>query len=179
MVRLLDANLAHYARQIERDLGVSVAELPGAGAAGGLGAAMYAFLGAELRPGIEIVTAAVGLESVVADADLVITGEGRIDSQTVHGKTPIGVARIAKRHGKPVVGIAGCLTPDVGVVHEHGIDAVFSVLYRSCTVEEAFAEAADNVRLASRNIAAVIRLSLDLPDQRARPASRLESDGIA
>jgi glycerate 2-kinase len=158
MVRLLDANLTHYAKQIQADLGIVVAELPGGGAAGGLGAAMFAFLGAELRPGVEIVTNAVGLDDIVADADLVITGEGRIDSQTIHGKTPIGVARVAKRHGKPVVGIAGCLSPDVGVVHAHGIDAVFSVLYQSCTVEEALAQASDNVRLASRNIAAVIGL---------------------
>jgi glycerate kinase len=159
-VRLLDANLTHYARRIQADLGIVVAELPGGGAAGGLGAAMFAFLGAELRPGVEIVTNAVGLDDIVADADLVITGEGRIDSQTIHGKTPIGVARVAKRHGKPVVGIAGCLSPDVGVVHAHGIDAVFSVLYQSCTVEEALAQASDNVRLASRNIAAVIGLSV-------------------
>ncbi len=162
MVRRLDAGLAHYARQIERDLGLSVADLRGGGAAGGLAAAAYAFLGAKLRPGVEIVATAVGLEGVVADADLVITGEGRIDSQTVHGKTPIGVARIAKRHGKPVIGIAGCLTADVGVVHAHGIDAVFSVIYRPCTVAEAFAEAADNVRLTSRNIAAAIKLGRGL-----------------
>ncbi|HTH16579.1 MAG TPA: glycerate kinase [Magnetospirillum sp.] len=158
MVRQLDDNLAHYAKIIQRDLGVAVATLPGAGAAGGLGAAMCAFLGADLRPGVEIVTNAVGLEQLVVDASLVITGEGRIDSQTIHGKTPIGVARVAKRHGKPVVAIAGCLTRDAGVVHAHGIDAVFSVLYRSCTVEEALAEAADNVRQAARNIAAAIRI---------------------
>jgi glycerate 2-kinase len=169
MVRQLDANLAHYARLIERDLGISVAELPGGGAAGGLGAAMFAFLGADLRPGIDIVTTAVGLDSVVADADLVITGEGRIDSQPIHGKTPIGVAQVAKRHGKPVVGTAGGLSADVGVVHAHGLDAVFSVLYRACTVEEAFAEAADNVRLASRNVAAVFRLGLCLGDSGIAP----------
>ena len=162
MVRRLDANLVHYARVMERDLGLSVADLRGGGAAGGLAAGMYAFLGAKLRPGVEIVTAAVGLEGVVADADLVITGEGRIDSQTVNGKTPIGVARIAKRHGKPVIGIAGSLTADVGVVHGHGIDAVFSVLYRPCTVAEAFAEASDNVRLTSRNIAAAVKLGVGL-----------------
>jgi len=162
MVVLLDENLARYARVIGRDLGVQVDSAPGAGAAGGMGAALLAFLGAELRPGIEIVMEAVGLEGSIRDADLVITGEGRIDSQTVHGKTPIGVARLAKRHGKPVLGIAGCLSTDVGVVYEHGIDAVFSVISRAGTVAEALNDAAANVRAASRNIAATLKVALGM-----------------
>jgi glycerate kinase len=158
MVRQLDANLAHYAEKIQSDLGIAVADLPGGGAAGGLGAAMFAFLGAELRAGSAIVMNAVGLADVVADADLVITGEGRMDSQTIHGKTPIGVAEVAQRFGKPVIAIAGCLSADAGAVHDHGIEAVFSVLSRSCTVEEALAEGADNLRITARNVAAVLRL---------------------
>ncbi|TYF62630.1 glycerate kinase, partial [Enterobacter hormaechei] len=75
------------------------------------------------RPGIEIVTDVLHLADIVADADLVITGEGRIDSQTVHGKVPVGVANVAKKYHKPVIGIAGSLTRDVGVVHQYGIDA--------------------------------------------------------
>jgi glycerate kinase len=86
-----------------------------------------------LRCGIEIVTDALHLDACVADADLVVTGEGRIDSQTIHGKVPVGVAKVAKRYNKPVIGIAGSLTADVGVVHEHGLDAVFSVIYTICT----------------------------------------------
>lgn len=160
MVQVLDANLAHLARIVERDLGVSVDRVPGAGAAGGMGAAMLAFFGATLKPGIEIVTAAVDLDAHVRDADLVITGEGRIDFQTVHGKTPIGVARVAKRHGKAVIGIAGSLGANVGVVHEHGIDAVFSVLSRPCTLEEALGDAAANVELTARNVAAVLRMGM-------------------
>ena len=158
MVAGLDTNLIRYASVINRDLGVRVESVPGAGAAGGMGAALLAFLDAQLRPGIEIVMEAVGLEAAVQDADLVITGEGRIDSQTIHGKTPIGVARMAKRFGKPVIGIAGCLSTDAGVVHAHGIDAVFSVLSQVCTVEEALTNAAVNVRTASRNIAATLKL---------------------
>ena len=157
MVQVLDANLARFARIVERDLGVAVDQVPGAGAAGGMGAAMLAFFGATLKPGIEIVTAAVDLDAHVRDADLVITGEGRIDFQTVHGKTPIGVARVAKRHGKPVIGIAGSLGANVGVVHEHGIDAVFSVLSKPCTLDEALRDAAANVELTARNVAAVLR----------------------
>ena len=160
MVQALDANLARLARLVERDLGVAVDAVPGAGAAGGMGAAMLAFFGATLKPGIEIVTAAVDLDTQVRDADLVITGEGRIDFQTVHGKTPIGVARVAKRHGKPVIGIAGSLGAEVGVVHAHGIDAVFSVLGKPCTLDEALRDAAANVELTARNVAAVLRIGL-------------------
>ncbi|MFP5402000.1 MAG: glycerate kinase [Gammaproteobacteria bacterium] len=160
MVQVLDANLARLARIVERDLGVAVDQVPGAGAAGGMGAAMLAFFGATLKPGIEIVTAAVDLDTHVRDADLVITGEGRIDFQTVHGKTPIGVACVAKRHGKPVIGIAGSLGADVGVVHAHGIDAVFSVLSRPCTLDEALGDAAANVELTARNVAAVLRMGM-------------------
>ena len=158
MVQALDANLARLARIVGRDLGVAVDTVPGAGAAGGMGAAMLAFFGATLKPGIEIVTAAVDLDDHVRDADLVITGEGRIDFQTVHGKTPIGVARVAKRHGKPVIGIAGSLGAEVGVVHAHGIDAVFSVLGKPCTLDEALRDAAANVELTARNVAAVLRI---------------------
>jgi glycerate kinase len=157
-VARLDANLRHYARIIARDHRQDVAEVPGAGAGGGIAAAMLAFLGGRLRPGSEIVTDAVGLDAAVRDADLVITGEGRIDSQTVQGKTPIGVARVAQRHGKPVIAIGGCLAPDAAAVHEHGIAATFSTVRKACTVAEALAGAADSLRSASRNIAAVLQL---------------------
>jgi glycerate kinase len=158
MVEQLDANLRHYAAVIARDLGQQVAEVPGAGAGGGIGAGMMVFLGGRLRPGSEIVMAAVGLDAAVADADLVLTGEGRIDGQTIHGKTPIGVARVAKRHGKPVIAIAGGLAAGAAAVHEHGIDAVFGAVSRPCTVDEALADAASNVRAAARNIAAILCL---------------------
>ncbi|MNO54673.1 Glycerate 2-kinase [compost metagenome] len=158
MVAQLDANLAHYADCIEQALGKQVKELPGAGAAGGMGAALVGLLGAELKPGIQIVIDALKLADEVADADLVITGEGRIDSQTIHGKTPIGVARCAKRFGKPVIGIAGCLTDDCGVVHNHGIDAVFAVVNRAMSLPEAIATATTNLQLTARNVAALYLL---------------------
>ncbi|PYZ77624.1 glycerate kinase [Citrobacter koseri] len=162
MIQRLDDALTHYARLISRDLDINVFELAGGGAAGGLGAALYAFCGAELRRGIEIVTDALHLEECVADADLVVTGEGRIDSQTIHGKVPVGVAKVAKRHNKPVIGIAGSLTADVGVVHQHGLDAVFSVIYTICTLDEALENAAENVRMAARNIAATLNVGQHL-----------------
>ncbi|HBA73579.1 MAG: glycerate kinase [Geobacteraceae bacterium GWC2_55_20] len=162
MVAELDACLTRYAGLIHRDIGVDVERTPGAGAAGGMGAALLAFFGAVLRPGIDIVMDTVGLEAVVRDADLVITGEGRMDSQTIHGKTPVGVARMARRYGKPVIGIAGALAEDVAVVHEYGITAVFSVLFRVCTLEEALNNSAANIRSASRNIAATVKLARNI-----------------
>ncbi|MRS89484.1 glycerate kinase [Enterobacteriaceae bacterium RIT714] len=161
MIARLDRSLEHYAQIIARDLDIDVLNLEGGGAAGGMGAALYAFCGAQLRQGIEIVTDALQLDKHVADADLVITGEGRIDSQTIHGKVPVGVAKVAKRYNKPVIGIAGSLTADVGVVHHHGIDAVFSVIYTVCSLEEALDNAAENVRMAARNIAAVLKMGMN------------------
>jgi glycerate kinase len=162
MIARLDKALAHYAEIIARDLDIDVLNLAGGGAAGGMGAALYAFCGAELRQGIEIVTDALALDKHVRGADLVITGEGRIDSQTVHGKVPVGVAKVAKRYNIPVIGIAGSLTADVGVVHDHGIDAVFSVLYTICTLEKALANAGENVRMTARTVAAVLKAGQQL-----------------
>ena len=158
MISELDQALDHYAKIIARDLDIDVLTLSGGGAAGGMGAALYAFCGAELRQGVDIVTEALKLDELVRDADLVITGEGRIDSQSIHGKVPIGVAKVAKRYNKPVIGIAGSLTADVGVVYDHGLDAVFSVLYSICTLEEALDNAGDNLRMAARNIAATLAI---------------------
>ncbi|MFW0764527.1 glycerate 2-kinase [Trabulsiella odontotermitis] len=160
MIAELDRNLEHYAEVIKKSLRIDVKEVPGAGAAGGMGAALMAFLGAELRSGIEIVTQALNLEEHIHDCSLVITGEGRLDSQSIHGKVPVGVANVAKKYHKPVIGIAGSLTHDVGVVHQHGIDAVFSVLTSISTLEEAFRGASDNIYRASRNIAATLRVGM-------------------
>ncbi|MCD9494884.1 glycerate kinase [Photobacterium carnosum] len=155
MVAELDQHLDHYAAIIKRDLAIDVKDMAGAGAAGGMGAALLGLFNAQLRSGIEIVIDAVHLGDIIKDADLVITGEGRIDSQTIHGKTPIGVARTAKKYHKPVIGIAGCLSQDCGVVYDHGIDAVFSVVPTAMNLEQAFKNAAVNVELTARNIAAI------------------------
>ncbi len=162
VVQELDACLAHYGAIVERDFGRAVAAMPGAGAGGGIAAAMVVFLGGRLRPGVEIVTEAVGLEAAVRDADLVVTGEGRIDGQTVGGKTPMGVAKVAARHGKPVLAIGGCLATDADAVHAHGIDAVFAAVARPCTVAEALAAAEDNLRSAARNVGAALKVGMAL-----------------
>jgi glycerate kinase len=158
MVAQLDAALARYADVIRRDLGQDIAQSPGAGAGGGIAAAMVVFLEGRLKPGIEIVLDAVGLDAAVRDADLVVTGEGRIDGQTVHGKTPMGVANVARRHGKPVVAIGGSLAVDADAVHAHGIEVVVAAVARPCSVAEALAAGADNLRRAARNLAAALAL---------------------
>lgn len=159
MVGKLDANLQRFAERVAVDVGRDVAEAPGAGAAGGMGAALLAFLEAELRPGIDIIMAAVGLEQALVGADLVITGEGRIDAQSIYGKAPLGVARAAARQGVPAVGIAGSLGPGGDLLHEHGMTALFSMVPGPCSLSEALATAEENLRSTARNVAAVIKLA--------------------
>ncbi|WP_255991969.1 glycerate kinase [Chitinolyticbacter albus] len=158
MVAKLDQALGNYARVIREQLGREVETASGAGAAGGMGAASLAFFNGKLRRGVDIVLDACALESILAGADLVITGEGRLDGQTIFGKTPIGVAKLAKRFNLPVIAIGGCLREDVDVVHEHGIDAVFDCVHKAMPLEEALAGAHDNLARVARNIAATLAL---------------------
>ncbi|MFZ2330536.1 MAG: glycerate kinase [Atribacterota bacterium] len=122
MIKVLDDALSHFADIIKRDLGKDVKDVPGAGAAGGLGAGLMAFLDAELKPGIDIVIDIVKLEQKLKDADLVITGEGEINASTIYGKTPIGVARVAKKYNIPVVSISALIDNSGWIVKEYGID---------------------------------------------------------
>ncbi|MEE9158238.1 MAG: glycerate kinase [Gammaproteobacteria bacterium] len=137
MVKRLDRGLKHFAKVIKRDLGVDVSKLKGAGAAGGLGAGLVAFTGAKLKSGVEIVIEATGLAKHMQGADLVITGEGRIDFQTAFGKTPAGVAKAAKRLKVPVVGIGGSLDDDARGIFAHGISALESCTAREMGLSEA------------------------------------------
>lgn len=159
MIEQLDSNLNHYADLLKLQIGADVKDIAGAGAAGGMGATLLALCNATLRPGIDIVMDAVDLGNIVADADLVITGEGRIDSQTIFGKTPVGVARTAKKYNIPVIGIAGCLSNDCDVVYDHGIDSVFSVISAAVTLEDALENAAMNVENTACNIAALVSMN--------------------
>ncbi|MBA7710197.1 Glycerate 2-kinase [subsurface metagenome] len=127
MVVQLDTALAHYADVIERDLGIDIRDVPGAGAAGGLGAGLMVFLKARLLPGVDVIIQATGLARHLKEATLVFTGEGRIDSQTASGKTPVGVAKKAKEFGLPVIAIAGEIGDGYQAVYEQGIDTVFSI----------------------------------------------------
>jgi glycerate 2-kinase len=159
VVEVLDNNLHHFAEIIRTDLGKDIEHVSGAGAAGGLGGGLMAFLSAELKRGVDIVLDAAKLESHLQDADFVITGEGKIDGQTIFGKTPIGVAKTAKRHNVPVIAIAGNVAPDSEVVHEHGIDAVFSIVPGVISLDDAFKNAHTYVERIAENIASVIKLS--------------------
>jgi glycerate 2-kinase len=158
MVCELDKNLSHFASVIERDLSESVSEIPGAGAAGGLGAGLLAFLPCQLRKGIQIVVEATGLEDHIRDATLVVTGEGKIDKQTIYGKTPIGVAAVAQKHNIPVIALAGSLGSDYEAVYQHGINTVFSIVPGITTLEEALKNAHQNIVSTSRNIASLLEI---------------------
>ncbi|MCY4582951.1 MAG: glycerate kinase, partial [Chloroflexi bacterium] len=143
LVEQLDAALKNFAGVVERDIGPSIDAVPGAGAAGGLGAGMMAFLGGSLRAGVDIVLDYVGLHEKLEGADLVITGEGQIDFQTVYNKAPIGVARRAKQRDIPVLAVCGSLGRGFEDVHREGIDAVVSILSAPMTLEESSARAGE------------------------------------
>jgi len=136
-VILLDQGLINLSKIIEKDLGVDVSRLPGAGAAGGLGAGLVAFLGATIESGVDLIIKAVGLENKMKDADLVITGEGQIDLQSAFGKAPVGVARLAKKHSIKTVAIAGRLGEGYEKVLEEGIDVIFSLEDLAGSTDEA------------------------------------------
>ncbi len=154
-------------------LGEEVSRRPGAGAAGGIGFALLACAGAELKPGVALVAEVVGLEARMRGADLVFTGEGRIDAQTAHGKTPAGVAAIAKRLGIPVVALAGSVGAGTEGLKACGIDAIFSVMQRPSSRAEAFAEAAENLRATARNVALLWAAAF------AKAAAQGDRDGIS
>ncbi|WP_411960923.1 glycerate kinase [Pseudomonas mandelii] len=155
----LDAALGHFAERCARVLGKDVKDEPGSGAAGGLGFAAKAFLEAQFKAGVEVVAELVGLAEAVKGADLVITGEGRFDAQTLRGKTPFGVARIAREQGVPVIVIAGTLGEGYQDLYEHGIDAAFALASGPMTLEQACAEAPRLLRERASDIARVWRIA--------------------
>ncbi|MCU0449379.1 MAG: glycerate kinase [Bernardetiaceae bacterium] len=141
MVEVLDAALAHYATVLAKQLGRAVAQVPGAGAAGGTGAGLMAFLGAQLRPGFALVADAVGLAAQIAQADWVVTGEGKIDEQTRFGKVPFGVAQLAAVYQKPVLAFAGTIGAGAEVMYQHGLLGIFPIVDRPMPLTQALAQA--------------------------------------
>lgn len=137
MISLMDMWLENYARLAKTVSDKADKDHPGAGAAGGLGFAFLTFTNAALKSGIETVLEEIDLETDIKDADIVVTGEGRLDGQTVMGKAPIGVARLAKKYGKRVIAFSGCVTEEAEICNEHGIDAFFPILRGVTTLEEA------------------------------------------
>ncbi|MCP1418862.1 glycerate kinase [Pseudomonas laurylsulfativorans] len=159
-VEQLDRALGHFADHCATALGKDVRDEPGSGAAGGLGFAAKAFLGAQFKAGVDVVAELVGLAEAVAGADLVITGEGRFDAQTLRGKTPFGVARVARQHAVPVIVIAGTLGEGYQALYEHGIDAAFALASGPMTLQQACAEAPRLLRERATDIARVWRMAV-------------------
>lgn len=137
MKKTLDEAMAHFARVTSETLENDYLNTPGAGAAGGLGYAFLAYPGAALTPGIELILDAVGLEEELSSADVVVTGEGRLDFQTAMGKAPVGVARLAKKYNAKVIAFAGSVTKEATACNKEGIDAFFPILRSVCTLAEA------------------------------------------
>lgn len=152
MVKTLDENLKHFGEKIKEYLGKDIIEFPGAGAAGGLGAGLMAFLNGTLKNGIQMVVEYTKLEEKIKDADMVWTGEGSIDFQTIYGKTPIGVARVAKKYDLPVIALAGKVGEGIEALYKNGIDAIFSIMQGVSSLEEALENGTENIEKLSENL---------------------------
>lgn len=158
MVVQLDQNLAHYAEMIKKELAIDIADAEGAGAAGGLGAGLMAFLNARLRKGVELVIEYTGLEQRIIGADFVFTGEGSIDGQTLFGKTPFGVASIAKKHSVPVIAFAGRIGKGVEPLYENGFSSIVGILKGVTSLDEALALGEENLAFATENVCRILRI---------------------
>ena len=166
MVTQLDEALANFARVVKRDIGIDINDMRGAGAAGGLGGGMVAFLGAELAPGVDIVLDTIGFDKHLEGTDLILTGEGALDSQTVYNKAPIGVARRASQRGIPVIAIAGTLGEHYHIVHDHGISAATAIPNGPMTMETASAQAALLITDATRQVIRMLKVGGQVFGQR-------------
>ncbi|HYE82960.1 MAG TPA: glycerate kinase [Clostridia bacterium] len=157
MVQILDKNLEHYAEVALKVTGISIKDHPGAGAAGGLGGGLLAFLDAELKRGIDIVIEAAGLEEKIKDADFVITGEGMMDYQTQYGKTPYGVAQVARKYGIPVIAIVGSIGRNAEVLYDLGFCGIFSIIDRPLNLAEAMSGCAGLLERTSESIMRMVK----------------------
>ncbi|UZW13347.1 glycerate kinase [Clostridium pasteurianum] len=157
MIEFLDKNLSHYAEIIKRDLSIDIINTPGAGAAGGLGAGIMAFLNASMKRGIDIVIELTDLEQKIKDADLVFTGEGMIDFQTAFGKAPFGVAKIAKKYDIPVIAIAGGIGKDAETLYLKGFDSIFSIVDGPMTLDNAIENSSILIERTAERIARVFK----------------------
>ncbi|SDN69334.1 glycerate kinase [Paenibacillus sp. yr247] len=159
MVMTLDEGLARFANVVFQDLGITVQDIPGGGAAGGLGAAFSGFLKGELQSGIRLVMDALGMEDRLIGADLVITGEGRLDGQTSMGKAPLGIAQMAQKQGISVIALAGGVSKDASVLNELGITAYFPIVSGPMTLKQAMDqdETRDNLRRTMQQLFRMIR----------------------
>ncbi|MDO5054569.1 MAG: glycerate kinase [Pasteurella oralis] len=158
MVQQLDRALYHFSSIVEQQYHLNIREQPGSGAAGGMGAGLLLLPNAQLQSGIDIVINAVNLTRQVESANLIITGEGRMDSQTAQGKTPAGVAKVAKYFNKPVIAIVGSLKEDYEVIYDIGIDAVFPILRQVENLETTLKKGRENLISTAQNVARLWQL---------------------
>lgn len=152
MVEILDKALSHYGEILEIQLGKDIKDVPGAGAAGGLGAGLLAFTNATLRSGIDIVIEYTNLREKIRKADIVFTGEGSMDNQTLYGKVPLGVALLAKEESRKCIAITGNISGNIKRLYDFGIDAVFSIIPHVMPIEEALAKGEENIECVMENI---------------------------
>uniref|UniRef100_UPI00261133CE glycerate kinase n=1 Tax=Fusobacterium sp. TaxID=68766 RepID=UPI00261133CE len=157
MIEILDKNLSHFSEIIKKELSIDVKNIPGAGAAGGLGAGLIGFLSGELKKGIDIVIEYSSLESKLKNADFIITGEGSIDGQTRFGKTPFGVAKLGKKYNIPVIALAGNVGKDIDILYEYGFTSIFPILTRVESLEDAIKNGRYNIEVVSENIGRLIK----------------------
>lgn len=156
----LDQNLSHYAQVIRDFLGIDIEHISGAGAAGGLGAGIMAFLDGRLERGGDLLVDMLDLKDHIKDADLVITGEGGINHQTIFGKTPIAVSRVSKAYGVPTIAFAGCLNKGYESIYGEGINAAFSIIPEFTSLDEALKNGYVNLKNASMNCAKVLAIQV-------------------
>ena len=159
MVKKLDRNLEYFAGLIKEQLGKDISSIPGSGAAGGLGAGMLTFLNAKLMRGFDMIAEMVNLEEKIIEADLVITGEGKIDSQTQFGKTPFGVAMLASKHNKPVIAVAGAVGSGTEVLYNYGINAIFPITDRPMTLEESIQGSQELLERTGERVARMLKIA--------------------
>ncbi|WP_392558417.1 glycerate kinase family protein [Orbus mooreae] len=158
MVKQLDSNLKHYADIIKQQLNKDIATIPGAGAAGGLGAGLMAFTNSKMEKGINIVIKYTQLHNKLAGADFCFTGEGGIDFQTKFGKTPYGVAQVAKANKIPVIALAGTIGKNIDELYAEGIDTIFGIVPGAAKIEDLLANGFQNIERTSENIARLIKM---------------------
>jgi glycerate kinase len=165
MLKTLENGMKNYARVIQNQLGIDVDKIPGAGAAGGLGAALTGFLGAVLKPGIDAILEFINFDSLLDDVDLVVTGEGRIDEQSAFGKVPVGVAKHCKTKNVPVVAISGIMGRNAAAVYEYGINSIMTTVNRAMPLEEALANAEELLYDAADRMFRFIKTGMDIKNK--------------
>lgn len=158
-VELLDKHLSQYAQLVKETFGKEIDQVAGAGAAGGLGAGLLAFLDASLERGGDLLVEILGLDNQIKQADLVITGEGGINHQTIFGKTPVAVSRVAKKHNVPVIALTGTLSKGYESVYSEGINAVFSIIPQLSSLEQVLDKGYQNLRTTAANVASIIKIT--------------------